>query len=397
MNSKSTPSPRVLAILLLLVAWGPPAPATAPDSASRGESTHRAFTATTFASGLQSAWGMEFMPDGRLLVTERAGRLRIIGADGGQISAPVLGLPAVDHRDHGGLLDITIDRAFARNRRVYFSYTEAGRGKRAHLNGVTVARARLSDDGSRLQQVRVLFRQTPRVASGENLGGRLAVSADGHLFITLGDRREAAQRVRAQDLGYLQGKTARIRTDGSVPADNPFVGIRGARREIWSLGHRNPQGAFVHPETGALWIAEHGPFGGDEVNLVRPGGNYGWPVVTFGCEYDSCAPIGEGTHKPGMQAPLTHWGATSIAPSNLILYTGALWPEWKGSVLVGALRGRGVWRLVLSGKGAASEVVGREALFPDLGERVRDLRQGPDGALYLLTDGDEGRVIRMAR
>jgi glucose/arabinose dehydrogenase len=242
-----------------------------------------------------------------------------------------------------------------------------------------------------------LFRQLPRVASGENLGGRLAVSAQGDLFVTLGDRREAVQRVRAQDLSYLQGKTVRIRTDGTVPLDNPFAGIKGARPQIWSLGHRNPQGAFVHPDTGALWIAEHGPFGGDEINVIRPGGNYGWPVVTFGCEYDTCAPIGEGTDKSGMQAPLVHWARPGTAPSNLILYTGEVWPEWKGSVFVGALAGRGVWRLALSGEGSAVEVVARELLFTQLGQRIRDIRQGPDGSLYLLTDGDKARVLRVAR
>jgi len=388
---------RIVAILLVHLGIGPPLHAMSQDSAVEEGSIVTEVIASTFASGLRSPWGMQFMPDGRLLVTERAGSLRVISADGRQVSQPVRGLPAVDHRDHGGLLDIAIDPDFSSNRRVYLSYTEAGRGKHRRLNGLTVARASLSDDASRIEHVKILFRQTPRVASGEGLGGRLAVSADGYLFIALGDRRESAQRMRAQDLSYLQGKTVRIRTDGSIPSDNPFVGIKGARREIWSLGHRNPQGAFVHPETGALWIAEHGPFGGDEVNIILAGANYGWPVVTFGCEYDTCAPIGEGTHKPGMQPPLTHWGRPSIAPSNLILYTGELWPEWKGSVLVGALRGRGVWRLALSGDSSQIEVVSREALFTELGERVRDLRQGPDGGLYLLTDGDEARVVRIAR
>lgn len=351
--------------------------------------------ASTFAADLESPWGMEFMPDGRLLVTERAGRLRLIDALG-QSMHTIDGLPDVDHRDHGGLLDVTVDPDFDSNRLVYISYTKAGRGAHADRNGLNVARARLSDDDTRLEQLQVLFRQTPRVRSGDGLGGRLAVSGDGHLFITLGDRMAAAGRMRAQSLAYYQGKTLRIRIDGSVPDDNPFVGRAGARPEIWSLGHRNPQGAFVHPRTGALWIAEHGPQGGDEINLVHRGRNYGWPVVTHGCEYVSCAPIGNGTSAPGMEPPLTYWGRPGIAPSNLILYSGAQFPEWRGSVFVGALAGRSVWRLELADDDAP-RVRRMEALFADLGERIRDIRQGPDGGLYLLTDGDKARVVRIAR
>ncbi|MCW5606331.1 MAG: PQQ-dependent sugar dehydrogenase [Burkholderiales bacterium] len=352
---------------------------------------------STLVRGLESPWGMEFTPDGRLLVTERAGKLWVIDKYGHQPPRAVRGLPKVDHRDHGGLLDVTIDSEFATNRLIYFSYTEAGRGFRARFNGLTVARARLSDDANRIEQFEILFRQKPRIASSENLGGRLAVSPDGYLFITIGDRRVPEERVRAQDLAFYHGKTVRIRTDGSVPADNPFVGRKGARPEIWSLGHRNPQGAFVHPDTGVLWIAEHGPYGGDEINIVHGGRNYGWPIVTYGCEYDTCAPIGEGTSKPGMEEPFAYWGRPAIAPSNLILYMGDQMPEWRGNLLVGTLAGRAVWRLELSGEGDALRVVRREALFADLGERIRDLRQGPDGALYLLTDGERARVIRVSR
>lgn len=352
--------------------------------------------ASTFAGGLESPWGMEFLPDGSLLVTERLGRLRMISADGRTMSS-VRGIPGVDHRDHGGLLDVAIDPAFASNRIVYLSYTKAGRGQNADRNSLTVARARLSDDASRIDQVDVLFRQTPGAVNGQNVGGRLAVSDDGHLFITIGDRHAVQDRMRAQALAYYQGKTVRIRTDGSVPAENPFTAGQGARPEIWSFGHRNPQGAFVHPRTGQLWIAEHGPQGGDEVNIVRKGLNYGWPVVTFGCEYDTCTRIGEGTSKRRMEPPLVFWRAPKIAPSNLILYTGDQFPQWKGNVFVGTLAGKAVWRLELAGDDDAPRVVRREALFAELGERIRNLRQGPDGSLYLLTDGARARVVRIAR
>lgn len=377
-----------------LGAWAAPAgPATTTANTVVSELPR----ASTFAEHLESPWGMEFMPDGRLLVTERPGRLRIVSAQGREVSAAVEGLPHVDHRDHGGLLDVTIDPAFESNRLIYISYTKAGRGSRADRNSLTVARARLSDDATHIEQLKVIFRQMPAVKSGENLGGRLAVSADGYLFITVGDRLAPADRMRAQALAYHQGKTVRIRTDGSVPADNPFVGRPGARPEIWSLGHRNPQGAFVHPRTGELWVAEHGPYGGDEINIVRKGLNYGWPIVSHGCEYVTCARIGRGTSAPGMQDPLTHWGRPSIAPSNLILYTGDQFPEWKGSVFVGALGGRAVWRIELAGDDQDPKVRRREPLFADLDERIRDVRQGPDGSLYLLTDGEHARVVRIAR
>lgn len=352
----------------------------------------------TFASGLESPWGMAFLPDGRLLVTERPGRLRLISADGEQVSDAIRGLPRIRRGDHGGLLDVAIDPRFESNRLVYFSYTAGGapfaRGK---TSSVSVARGRLREDATRLDRVRVLFRQKPAVAVDENLGGRIALSSDGHLFLTIGDRYTAAERVHAQDLAFHQGKTVRIRTDGSVPRDNPFVGRKGARPEIWSLGHRNPQGAFVDPDTGALWVAEHGPQGGDEINVVHGGGNYGWPVVTFGCEYNTCAPIGEGTSKPGMEAPLTHWGRPGIAPSNLMRYTGDQFPEWQGNVFVGALAGRAVWRLEISSTDQAPHLMHREPLFMGLGERIRDLKQGPDGGLYLLTDGGDARIVRVGR
>ena len=391
---------RAITALFVLLAAGQHLAQAAPSkpfAAFAPEPIGLDLTESTFAADLESPWGMEFLPDGRLLVTERAGRLRVVDRNGIGVSPAVRGLPKADHRDHGGLLDVRIDTRFATNRVIYFSYTEAGPGGAADRNGLTVARARLSADATSIDRFRVLFRQTPRVAGGENLGGRLAVSADGYLFITVGDRRVPSQRVRTQDLSFYNGKTLRIRTDGAIPADNPFVKRRGARPEIWSLGHRNPQGALVHPGSGDLWVVEHGPFGGDELNIVRAGRNYGWPVISYGCEYDTCAAIGEGTAKAGMEPPLTHWGRPGIAPSSLILYTGEQLPGWKGSVFVSTLAGRAVWRLTLAGDADDLHVVNRELLFAGLGERIRDLRQGPDGALYLLTDGKQARVIRVAR
>ncbi|HYP85587.1 PQQ-dependent sugar dehydrogenase [Variovorax sp.] len=352
---------------------------------------------STFAANLERPWGMEFLPDGRLLVTERPGRLRVISADGLAMSDAVHGVPEVDFRDLGGLLDVRVDPHFAHNRLIYLSFTKAGRGLMAGRNSLTVARARLSEDVTRLEKFKVLFRQTPYVANGENLGGRLAISADGHLFLTVGDRYAPQDRMRAQSLAFYQGKTVRIRTDGVVPADNPFAHRPGARPEIWSLGHRNPQGALVDPRTGLLWTAEHGPQGGDEINIIHKGHNYGWPVVTYGCEYVTCAPIGEGTAHAGMDAPLVHWGPPSIAPSNLIFYSGRQFPQWNGNLFVGAMTGKAVWRIELGGDARAPQVLGREPLFGELGERIRDIRQGPDGGLYLLTDGENARVVRVAR
>lgn len=384
--------------VLLATGLGGAAGAASPDNTAEAQAVAgNVARATTFAAGLESPWGMEFMPDGRLLVTERAGRLRVVDAKGEAMSASVQGLPKVHREKHGGLLDVTIDPHFASNRIVYLSYTKAGRGAEAGRNSLTVARARLSEDATRIDNLKVLFRQTPGAPNSENLGGRLAVSNDGYLFFTIGDRHAIQDRMRAQALAYYQGKTIRIRTDGAIPQDNPFVQREGARPEIWSLGHRNPQGAFVHPRTGLLWTAEHGPWGGDEVNVIQGGRNYGWPVATFGCEYDTCAPLGKGTAQPGMEPPLAHWGRPGIAPSNLILYTGDQFPQWKGNVLVGTLAGRAVWRMTLSDDDQHPRVLAREALFSELGERIRDIRQGPDGSLFLLTDGDRARIVRVAR
>ncbi|WP_457331579.1 PQQ-dependent sugar dehydrogenase [Rhizobacter sp. P5_C2] len=337
------------------------------------------------ASGLQNPWGLAFLPDGRMLVTERPGRMRIVAADG-RLGEPLQGLPAVDARSQGGLLDVALDPKFASNGLVYWSYAEAGSRSESDKNGTAVARGRLQ--GDRLTEVSVIFRQLPKVKSTAHFGSRLVFGRDGRLFITLGDRY--LMRDDAQNLGNHLGKVVRIEADGRVPADNPYVKTAGARPELWSIGHRNMQGAALNPWTGALWTHEHGPQGGDEVNLDGAGKNYGWPVISYGCEYGSCAAIGEGKAKAGMEQPLTTW-VPSIAPSGMAFLTSERYAGWKGSLFVGALAGQMLVRLQLDG----DKVVKEERLLTELHERIRDVRQGPDGFLYLLTDNNPGRVLRV--
>jgi aldose sugar dehydrogenase len=371
------------------------APALSPASPPSGARTP---SATTFASGLENPWGLAFLPDGRMLVTEKAGRLRIVTssvAAGPHVT--VSGVPAVLNAGQGGLLDVAV-QVVGSDTWVYLSYAEAGMGALAGTNGTAVARGRLV--GNALLDVQVIFRQTPKVAtsvSTNHYGSRLVLTRDGFLFITLGDRSAASEAVKAQDLSTLHGKVVRIRTDGSVPSDNPFVTTPNARPEIWSLGHRNPQGAALHPTTGELWVTEHGPQGGDELNRVQGGRNYGWPVISYGCNYGApvgnCTTIGGASSGPGLEQPVSFWVPTSIAPSGLCWYTGSALPEWQGHLFLGALAGQALWRLEING----TTVVKREELFKSLGERIRDVRQGPDGALYLLTDNSNGRVLRVAR
>ncbi len=342
-------------------------------------SEHYRLKVVTVAQGLVKPWALAWLPDGRMLVTERPGRLRVVSPDG-EISAPVRRLPDVDDRGQGGLLDVLIDPDFVKNRLIYLSYSEPG----SDGSGTVVARAELRDDG--LEKIKVIFRQFPKVESGLHFGSRLALASDGTLFITVGER---GQREMAQDPSVNRGQVIRIHTDGRIPADNPFVGRPGHRPEIWSYGHRNPQGAAIHPETGALWIHEHGARGGDEVNIPKPGGNFGWPVIAYGTHY-SGAKIGIGRSAPGMEQPIHYWDP-SIAPSGMAFYTGDVFPKWRGSLLVGALKFRLVARLTFKGE----RVVGQEALVADIGERIRDVRQGPDGYVYLLTDSRAGRILRL--
>ena len=338
---------------------------------------------TAVAQGLEHPWGLDFLPDGRMLVTERPGRLRIVGVDG-TLSAPLGGVPPVRAVGQGGLLDVALDPGFADNGLVYISDAEPGEGD---ASGTAVARGRLTDAG--LEQVEVLFRQVPKVDSRHHYGSRLVFDRSGRLFITLGDRGN--QRPLVQDLTTHVGKVIRLERDGSVPSDNPFVGRDGVLPEVFSFGHRNIQGAALHPASGELWTHEHGPRGGDEVNITRAGLNYGWPVITYGREYHGPA-IGEGTEKAGMEQPLHHW-VPSIAPSGMAFYTAEAIPGWRGNLLVGALASQQVARLVLS---ADNKVVHEERI--PIGERVREVVQGPDGAVYLLTDtGNSSRILRLTR
>ncbi len=351
----------------------------APAAAQTFASRHYQLKLVTVAGNLDHPWSLAFMPDGRMLVTERSGQLRIIGA-GGRVSKPVKGVPKVYSGGQGGLLDVILDPEFRSNRTIYLSYAEPGPGGA----GTAVARATLS--GDRLTGLKVLFRQAPKSRGGRHFGSRLVIARDGTLFITVGERGE---RRRAQDTTVNRGQIVRIHRDGRIPKDNPFVGKAGVRPEIWSYGHRNPQGAALHPVTGKLWTVEHGARGGDEINIPRPGRNYGWPVIAYGRHY-SGGRIGEGTRKQGMEQPVYYWDP-SIAPSGMAFYTGDRFPAWKGNLFVGALSFRLLSRLVLEGE----KVVREERLFEPLGERIRDVRQGPDGYLYLLTDSSDGRLLRI--
>lgn len=353
-----------------------PAPAPAPQLSSLN-------------SSLASPWALALLPDGRMLVTLKAGRLALLGSDGKTQATLSSGLPVVDASGQGGLLDIVLDPDFASMPWVYLSYAEPGSGTQAGRSGTAVARGRWT--GAGLSELTVIFRQSPKVSGGGHYGSRLVFGRDKSLFVTLGERQQGSP---AQDLASHLGKVVRIQRDGSVPTDNPQLGAAAANG-LWSYGHRNPQGAALHPVTGELWVSEHGPQGGDEINIARAGANYGWPLRSYGCDYGS--PVGEacriggGVHAPAYVEPLSFWVPTSIAPSNLAFYTGAMFPEWQGQIFMGALAGQALWRLQLSG----NTVVGREAMFGSMGERFRDVRQAPDGALLLLTDS--GKLLRLAR
>lgn len=338
-------------------------------------------TVQTVAEGLDHPWGFEFLPDGRILVTERDGRMRIVSTDG-RISQPVAGVPEVFAQGQGGLLDVALAPDFETSGTIYFSFSEPRRDG----NGTAVARARLNADVSppRLEDVQVIFHQQPSYDGNVHFGSRIVPTPDGKLFVTLGER---FQMRYAQDLSRHWGKVVRINADGSVPDDNPFVGREGARSEIWSYGHRNPQAAALHPETGELWIVDHGPRGGDEVNVVRKGLNYGWPVINYGRHY-----TGEEIPKrrEGMEQPLYYWDP-SIAPSGMAFYTADRAPQWRGNLFVGALAGRHLARLVLDGE----QVTAEERLLTNLNQRIRDVKQGPDGAIYVATDSARGRILRV--
>ncbi|WP_137820674.1 PQQ-dependent sugar dehydrogenase [Pseudomonas sp. 2FG] len=341
---------------------------------------------TQVAAGLEHPWSLAFLPGEQgLLVTERPGRLRIVAADGA-LSAPLTGLPAVYAQGQGGLLDVALSPSFGEDRLVYLSYAEGGgEGGRA---GTTVGRGRLAVDLSRLEDFQVIFRQQPKLSSGIHFGSRLVFDRAGHLFITLG---ENYQRPTAQDLGKLQGKVVRVYPDGSVPADNPFVGQSGMRPEIWSYGHRNPQGAALNPWTGKLWTHEHGPRGGDEINIAQAGKNYGWPLATHGIDYNFLPiPEAQGKTLAGTEPPHYVW-AKSPAISGMAFYAAGRFPAWQHNLFIGALVGQTLIRLELEG----DQIVHEERLLEELGARIRDVRQGPDGYLYVLTDEVDGQLLRL--
>ena len=335
-------------------------------------------------SGLQNAWAMAFLPDGRLLITEKSGALRIATADG-RLSAPLAGLPALSVGGQCGLLDVVLDPSFATNQRFFFTFAEPGEDG----NSTAVGSARLVAD--QLQDVRTIFSQKPKMRSQHHCGSRIVFDRSGHLLVGLGDRFSGKEE--AQNLANHIGKVIRIDVDGKAPADNPFIGRAGAAPELFSIGHRNIQGAALHPLTGELWASEHGPQGGDEINRVQGGRNHGWPLLTYGRNYGTGTRIGEEGPKAGFEAPLRHWVPTSVAPSGLAFLTSDRYPGWKGSLFMGTLRGQALIRLTLDGNRISAE----ERLLEDLGERVRDVRQGPDGWLYVLTDGSKGRVLRIER
>jgi glucose/arabinose dehydrogenase len=382
--------------LALAAALSPGAALAQPASASDAAAATAPLRVSTVASGLVFPWSLAFLPDGRMLVTEKAGRLRLFSADGRVMSPPIAGVPTVDSAGQGGLFEVLPASDFTSTRRIYLSYAEPGTGEEAGRNGLAVGTAELSADGSTLNDWKVIYRQSPKVVSGGHFGGKLLWAKDGMLFITQGERQRNVERGKSQDLAQGHGKIMRLRPDGSVPPDNPFVGKSPAQPGIWSYGHRNVQGAAIHPQTGELWATEHGPQGGDELNRVLPGRNYGWPLISYGCEYGTppatCPTVGGASAGAGFEQPITYW-VPSIAPSGLVFYTGSRFPEWRGQLFLGALAGQALWRVELKG----NEVVAREALPVKLAERIRDVRQGPDGWIYLLTDSPSGRILRIER
>lgn len=335
---------------------------------------------TSVAQGLEHPWGFVFLPDGRMLVTERPGRLRIVEQNA-ELSEPLTGVPEVYARGQGGLLDVALSPGFAKDQLVYLSFAEAGRGGA----GTAVARGRLTTGG--LEEVEVIWRQVPKVDGPNHWGSRLVFSRDGTLFITTGDR--FSHREKVQDLSTTVGKVLRINADGSIPEDNPFVTRAGARPEVWSYGHRNLQAAALQPGTGQLWTVEHGARGGDELNHPEAGKNYGWPIITYGIDY-SGEKIGEGTAKPGMEQPVYYWDPV-IAPSGALFYTGAAFPAWQGDLFIGSLKPGALVRLDLDGNKVAQET----RYLGDAGHRIRAIQQGPEGFIYLLTDSSSGEILKI--
>ena len=375
--------------------------AVAPAGNASPATAATPLTVTEVKTGLANPWSLAFLPDGRMLITQRSGSLLLLSADG-KTSSTVAGVPAVETAGQGGLLDVAIDPSFATNQRIYLSFAERD-STNAALNGTAVARAELDTAALTLSNVTVIFRQAPKVQSVGHFGSRLVFDTAGYLWVTTGDRQLDSERGYAQDLARGNGKVMRITTNGAAAPGNPTFLTMGAQPGIWSYGHRNVQGAARHPTTGELWTNEHGPQGGDEVNRMLAGRNYGWPLVSYGQEYGTTTPVGM-LSMAGTEQPLSYWETidgsawtggqkSSIAPSGMAFYTGDAIPEWKGNLFVGALAGTALWRLVLDG----NAVVSRERLYAARNERIRDVRQGPDGWLYLLTDSTNGKLLRIER
>ena len=369
-------------------------PAFAGQTRAPEQKSNVAFELVTVAEGLVTPWALAFLPDGKMLVTERpSGRMRVVTPQGA-LSEPVAGLPTVDGRGQGGLLDVVLDPQFATNQLIYWSYAELQAD--GVTNNTAVARGKFVDGAApKVENVQVIFHQAPSLNSRQHYGSRLVFGRDGTLFVTLGERSTMEGRMQAQRMDGLLGKIVRINADGTIPKDNPFVGKEGVRPEIWSFGHRNIQSAALHPTTGELWEVEHGARGGDELNVARKGKDYGWPTIAYGTEYNGQPIPGGITAKDGMEQPVYYWDPV-IAPSGMLFYTGAAFPAWRGHVFIGGMTQRdptNLTRLVLNG----DKVVAEERLLTDVvpRERIRDVRQGPDGLIYLVTDSPKGRVLKL--
>ena len=370
--------PRLIATLLC-ACWS-----TGATLAQTHTTQEHRIRVNTLTEGLSHPWSLAFLPDGRMLVTERAGRLRMIGKDFKLDPQPTAGVPVVAAVGQGGLMDVVLHPKFADNHLVYLSYSA---GDRNGIDGIGTEVARGVLRGNQLENVQVIFRMEPKLRTGYHFGSRLVFDRDGYLYITLGDRGEME---RAQNPGDHNGSVIRLHDDGRVPKDNPFVGKPGWKPEKFTLGNRNMQGAALHPHTGMLWTHEHGPQGGDEINAIRAGVNYGWPIITYGANYGTGAKIGEGTAKPGMAQPLHYW-VPSIAPSGMAFYIADKFPKWRGDLFVGALKDQMLVRLKLDGE----KVVREERLLKNTLGRIRDVRAGPDGFIYLLTDEPNGVLARL--
>ena len=369
--------PACAGMTALIVVW--------PVMAQTVQSEKHAFRVVTLTRGLENPWSIAFLPDGRMLVTEREGRLRIVGRDFKLDPKPVEGLPEIIASGQGGLFDVVLHPQYADNGRIYWSYNAPDKDAKAGGWGTAMARGKLS--GYRMTDVQILFSMVPKTRTGHHFGGRIVFDRKNFVYLSLGDRGDMP---RAQKLDDHAGGVIRLHDDGRVPADNPFVKRAGAKPEKFTLGNRNMQGAALHPQTGELWTNEHGPQGGDEVNVMRSGRNYGWPVITYGVNYGIGTKIGEGNTKAGMEQPLKVW-VPSIAPSGMAFYTGDKFPNWKGNLLVGALKDEMLVRLELDGE----KVVREERMIKGVIGRIRDVRMGPDGFVYLLTDGRDGVVVRL--